>query len=72
LKAKDTWSEKAEIEAFQNSKKDSLDSYEELQGTKRELKSKDPGYFSKLTSKIIDNLQVVAEVIFRLRSKTFM
>ena len=58
LKSKDTWSEEGEIRAAQNSKNESLDAFEELQETAREFKAKDPGYFGKLTSKIIDNIQV--------------
>ncbi len=52
------WSAEAELKAFQDSKKSSLDSLEELQESARELKAQDPGYFSKLASKIVDNLQV--------------
>ena len=51
------WNAEAELKAFQNSKKGALDTFEELQESARELKSKDPGYFSKLASKIVDNIQ---------------
>ncbi len=51
------WNKESEVKAYQNSKKSSLDTFEELQEGTRELKSKDPGYFTKLASKIVDNLQ---------------
>ena len=58
MKDKSMWNEEAEVKAFQDSKKSSLDTFEELQEGARELRSKDPGYFSKLAAKIVDNLQV--------------
>lgn len=58
LKDEADWSPEFEIAAYQNSKRESLDTFEELQETANELKSKDPGYFSKLATKVLDNLQV--------------
>ena len=58
------WSKEAELKAFQDSKRNSLDTFEELQEGTRELKSKDPGYFSKLAAKIVDNLQMHIENIY--------
>ena len=59
MKPKSTWNTETEIEAYQSSKKTALDSFEDMQETTIELQSADPGYFGRLTAKIIDNLQVL-------------
>lgn len=58
IKKKETWREETEVEAFKNSRKEALEGFEELQETAREMES-DPGYFSRLIAKIIDNLEVL-------------
>ena len=49
---------------FRNPKKNDLDSYEELEESAREMKQQDPGYFAKLVTKIIDNLQITLENVY--------
>ena len=64
LKDKDKWSESFEEKAFQEAKKSALDSYEEIDESAREMKQRDPGYFAKLVTKIIDNIQVTLENVY--------
>lgn len=49
---------------FQESKKSQLASYEDIEEKTRELKQQSKGYFSKLITKIIDNIQVKIENVY--------
>ena len=58
------WDASKEIKAFQDDKQASLSTFEEFEEGKHELKTNDPGYFAKLITKIIDNVQISFENIY--------
>ena len=58
MKDMSEWNDKAEIETYKLDKKDALETFEDLQDTQVNIENEDPGYISRLTAKIIDNIQV--------------
>ena len=54
------WNDQAELQSYEYNKKETLETFEDLRDTQTNIENEDPGYISRLTAKIIDNIQVLS------------